>query len=96
MAEVNEDSLSGRHETSPRALQHLSNTYRCIKQNLERDGTPSDSTIAAVMSMAIHDDIRGQPARSKVHVDALHQMVELRGGINQFRDNRLLLQKFCR
>jgi hypothetical protein len=96
MSEVCVDSLLGRNETSPQALQHLSNTYRCIKQNLEKHRTPPDSTIAAVMSMAIHEDLRGQPSRSKVHVDALERMVELRGGIGWFIDHQMLLQKICR
>jgi len=96
MSEVCVDSLLGRNETSPQALLHLSNTYRCIKQNLEKHGTPPDSTIAAVMSMAVHEDLRGQPSRSKVHVDALERMVELRGGIGWFRDHQMLLQKICR
>jgi hypothetical protein len=90
------DSLLGRHETSTRALRHLSNSYRCIKQNLESNGTPSDSTVAAVMCMAIHEDLRGHPCRSKVHVDALQRIVELRGGIAQFAGNRVLVQKICR
>lgn len=96
MSEVCVDSLLGRNETSLQALQHLSNTYRCIKQNLEKYRTPPDSTIAAVMSMAVHEDLRGQPGRSKVHVDALERMVELRGGIDWFKDHQMLLQKICR
>ena len=96
MSEVCVDWLVGRQETSVRALQHLSNTYRCIRRNLQQEGIPADSTIAAVMSMAIHEDLRGQPGRSKVHIDALERLVQLRGGITQFGANRLLLQKICR
>lgn len=96
MSDVHEDALLGRHQTSPRALWHLSNTYRCIKQNLEKNSPPSDSTVAAVMSMAIHEDLIGHPGRSKVHVDALQHIVELRGGITHFTDNQLLLQKIYR
>jgi hypothetical protein len=96
MSDVHEDSLLGRHQTSPRALWHLSNTYRCIKQNLEKHSMPSDSTVAAVMSMAIHEDLIGHPGRSKVHVEALQHIVELRGGITHFTDNQLLVQKICR
>jgi hypothetical protein len=96
MSEVCVDSLLGRKESSPQTLYHLANTYRCIKENLDKRGMPSDSTISAVMSMAIHEDLKGQPDRSKIHVDALQQLVQLRGGIAQFRDNKLLLQKTCR
>ena len=90
------DSLLGKQETSPRALQHLSNAYRCINRNLQTQGMPSDSTIASVVSMAIHEDLRGQPGRSKVHMDALQQMVKIRGGITQFRASRVLCLKLCR
>ncbi|OBT41127.1 hypothetical protein VE00_08521 [Pseudogymnoascus sp. WSF 3629] len=96
MSHVHEDSLLGSYQTSQRALWHLSNTYRCIKQNLEKHSTPSDSTVAAVMSMAIHEDLIGHPGRSRVHVEALQHIVELRGGITHFTDNQLLLQKICR
>ena len=96
MSSVQEDSLLGRHQTSQRALWHLSNTYRCIRQNLEKHRTPSDSTVAAVMSMAIHEDLVGHPGRSKVHLEALQHIVELCGGITDLTDNQLLRQKICR
>ncbi|KAK2811632.1 hypothetical protein FQN50_001974 [Emmonsiellopsis sp. PD_5] len=96
MAEICGDSLIGRTDTSPRALIHLSHTYRCIGRNLENGSLPSDSTIAAVMFMAVYDDLTGQPERSKIHVEALYRMVELRGGLDQLKANRLILQKVCR
>ena len=96
MAEVCMDSMFGRTETSTQALQHLSKTYRCIKENLGKSGTPADSTVAAVMSMAIQEDLRGQPLRSRVHVDALERIVELRGGIPELEHDKLLVQKICR
>lgn len=90
------DSLSGKQETSPRALQHLSNAYRCINQSLQTDRIPSDPTLASVVSMAIHEDLRGRPGKGKIHMDALQQMVEIRGGIAQLSANRVLCLKLCR
>lgn len=90
------DSLLGKQETSPRALQHLSNAYRCVRQNIQKDKMPSHSTIAAVMSMAIHEDLRGHSERSKIHVDALYHLIELRGGLDDFEPSSVLLQKICR
>jgi hypothetical protein len=81
---------------SPRGLRHLSNTYRCINMNLQRHGTPSDATVAAVMSLAIHEDLKGQHQSSKIHLDALIKMVRLRGGIAKFEATQILLQKICR
>jgi hypothetical protein len=90
------DSLLGKQETSPRVLQHLSNTYRCIRQNIQRDVTPSNPTIAAVMSMAIHEDLRGHSERSRIHVEALYHLVERRGGLDEFEARSVLVQKICR
>lgn len=96
MSEICVDAQLGKRETSPRALHHLSNTYRCLNQNLQDNVTPSDATIASVMSMAIHDDFNGHSERGKVHLDALQLMVNLRGGMAQFEANHLLTQKICR
>jgi hypothetical protein len=96
MSEVQANSLSGNQKTSPQTLQHLSHTYRCIRAHLQKQKTPSDATIAAVMSMAIHEDLNGEPARSEVHLDALVRMVELRGGLSKFESTTILLQKICR
>lgn len=99
MAEVCVDVMFGRKETAPSTLRHLSNTYRCIRRNLEAHGAPPDSTVAAVMSLAIFEDLNGQPFRSKVHINALQRMVELRGGLTEFGATparRMLIHKICR
>jgi hypothetical protein len=96
MAEVCKDSILGNSEASSQALEYLSTTYRCIYHNLRDADTVSDSTIAAVMSMALHEDFRGQPGRSKVHIDALERLVDLRGGITALEIVLILVQKICR
>lgn len=48
------------------------------------------------MAMAMHEDLRGHPARSRIHVDALERMVELRGGLLELGKHRPLVQKICR
>ena len=88
--------MQGGKEMSSRGLCHLSNTYRCINRNLQRHGTPSDATVAAVMSLAIHEDLKGQHQNSRVHLDALVRMVQLRGGITDFEATGILLHKICR
>jgi hypothetical protein len=90
------DSMLGTQQDPREMLKHLGNTYRCINQNLQKNGKPLDSTVAAVMSMAIHENLLGQPQRTKVHMDALHRIVGMRGGIAAFEGNRMLLQKICR
>jgi hypothetical protein len=64
--------------------------------NLQKHGAPSDATVAAVMSLAIHEDLKGQHQSSKIHLDALVGMVQLRGGITGFEATGILLQKICR
>jgi hypothetical protein len=91
------DSMLGIYEDdSKEVLRHLGNTYRCVNKNLQRDETPSDSTVATVMSMAIHDDLLGLEKRNKVHVEALYRMVTLRGGLCEFVESKMLLIKICR
>lgn len=47
------------------------------------------------MVLAMHDDLTNI-GRNRVHLDALVNMVEMRGGIEQFADNISLVQKICR
>jgi hypothetical protein len=96
MSEAACDFRLGKMESSPRTLLHLSNVYRCISQNIQDHETPSDPTLAAVVSMAIHEDLRGHPARGKIHIDALERLIDLRGGIAQLRINSVVLHKMCR
>jgi hypothetical protein len=90
------DSILGKRETSPQAIKHLSNSYRCIRRNLQNNTTPTDPTIAAVMSMAIHDDLTGHPERSIIHIDALCHLIKRRGGLDKFEIRQVLVQKICR
>jgi hypothetical protein len=91
------DAMLGiRQKDSKEVLKHLGNTYRCINRNIQQKEIPSDSTVATVMSMAIHEDLLGQQKRNKVHMDALCRMVNLRGGLVEFEGNKFLSQKICR
>ena len=96
MCEMMSSYMSSTWEASPKVLYHLSNAYRCIKRNLQTQKVPSDETVASIMSIAIHEDLKGQPERSKVHMDALWQIVHIRGGIRQLRNNPALCCKVCR
>ena len=48
------------------------------------------------MSMAVHGQLFGRYEKSKVHLDALERMVELRGGLEHFEGTLALLHKLCR
>ena len=91
------DSMLGIHRNdSKEVLRHLGNTYRCINRNIQEHEMPSDSTVAAVMSMAIHEKLMGRQKSNRMHMDALCRMVSLRGGLIEFEGNKMLLQKICR
>ncbi|KAF3937522.1 hypothetical protein ABW19_dt0208379 [Dactylella cylindrospora] len=96
MAESQGDWLAGLQDDSPRTLRHLANTYRSINHNLQSEEVPSDATLAAVMSIAMHSNLLRASGIARIHVDALQRMVELRGGLEASRIHPILLQKICR
>ena len=86
----------GDSDKSEVILRYLSKTYRCINRDLQQNIKPSEPTIAAVMSIAIHEDLLGQSERSEVHINALSRMVNIRGGLGEFKENKFLIHKICR
>jgi len=96
MGEMAAGAMLVTDDASPRVLHHLTNAYRCIQRNLQTQTIPSDETVASIMSIAIHEDLKGHPERSKIHMDALWQIVQIRGGISKLRNNRALCTKVCR
>ncbi|EPS44381.1 hypothetical protein H072_1586 [Dactylellina haptotyla CBS 200.50] len=101
MAQAHSDWLIGlknpHQRESLRTLKYLGNTYRCVNENLKQQKTPSDSTVAVVMSITMHNNILRAPIGAEPHLNALQRMVEMRGGIEQFEAPcRMLLHKICR
>lgn len=96
MATISLDGLRGKDLTSPKALHHLANTYRCFNRDLQLRRTPTDADMAVVVSLAVHGNLEASFGVSKVHLEALNRMLELRGGIEEFSTNWVLWHKFCR
>lgn len=90
------DSIMNASKESQEVLKYLGKTYRGVNRRIQEDEMPADSTIAAVMSMAIHEDLLGRSKSKKAHIDALYQLVDIRGGIGAFEENKMLMQKLCR
>jgi hypothetical protein len=90
------DSLMGHADESQEMLHYLGRTYRSLNKHLREYDKPTDSAVATVMSMAIHEDLLGPPKGVKLHVDALYRIVDIRGGIGAFETNLMLLQKMAR
>lgn len=96
MATISLDGIRGKEETSPQAMRHLANTYRCFNRDLKLRTIPTDADMAVVVSLAVHGNLENQFGVSKVHLEALDQMLEIRGGIEKFSTNWVLWHKFCR
>ncbi|WPH04598.1 Hypothetical protein R9X50_00749000 [Acrodontium crateriforme] len=90
------DDMTGLAEASPKTLQHFSDAYRSINQNLQQTRIPADSTVTVVTALTIHEDLRRENFASRIHLDALEKMVKMRGGIDAFDNNQFLLNKICR
>jgi hypothetical protein len=96
MASLSLNNESGIIRRSPEALQYLAMTYRCINRDLEKEGTPSDPTMAVVVSLAVHENLLAHFGVSGVHLRALDRMLKIRGGIEGFSSNWVLWHKICR
>lgn len=96
MSETFANMISGQGGTSPRTLRHLNLTYQYINMALQQDAMPSDSTLATTVSLTIHEDLVREMSRSRIHLDALERMVELRGGMDRLNTIPLLRQKICK
>ena len=96
MATLCMDGLLGKPVRSPQALHHLANTYRCVNVDLTHHSKPSDSTVAVIVSLAVHENLTAQFGVSKLHLEALERMMEIRGGIEAFASNWVLWHKICR
>lgn len=79
---------------SPRSLYHVSKSYGLVNQKLSGPGYVSDSAIAAVVSLAIYQQIHHQHSTGLIHLNGLYRMIQLRGGIEKLlKENRALALK---
>ncbi|KAK3684052.1 putative necrosis-inducing factor-domain-containing protein [Podospora appendiculata] len=56
----------------------------------------SDATIAIIMTLCMVADAMGDPEAAKKHINGLHKIVTLRGGLGALRHNYTLQLKVCR
>ncbi|KAH7145680.1 hypothetical protein B0J13DRAFT_324927 [Dactylonectria estremocensis] len=80
------------------ATRHWSQAIQLINRKLSQNVDLSDSTLAVVLSLAIHSNLMGEPSRSSIHLDGLHHILSLRSdGLDSLRDiNRSLAHKIYR
>ncbi|KAL2680542.1 hypothetical protein Neosp_008144 [[Neocosmospora] mangrovei] len=79
------------------ATRHFSQTLRLINPKLMQPTPPQDSTIAIIISLAIHSKLIRDPPKCSMHLDGLQRLVDLRGGLSEISEsNRALLHKILR
>ncbi|KIN08820.1 hypothetical protein OIDMADRAFT_175530 [Oidiodendron maius Zn] len=89
------DAILPRKPSTSSALtsSHYLKTIRLLRDRLEHDSDQvrlSNTTAAAVLSLACHAHIAGDSKSARHHLDGLRRIVNLRGGIATFRENSKL------
>jgi len=60
----------------------------------DEEAKVSDSTAMVVLMLAMCADFTGDSETSKQHMEGLRKIVDIRGGIEAFRDKKLLTEMF--
>lgn len=76
------DNMAKKPRGKLQAMRHASHTFRLLKQKLCGQDAITDSTIAAVVSMAQYEHNQNHIKQGLVHVQGLWQIAQLRGGIS--------------
>ncbi|KAK1499633.1 hypothetical protein CTAM01_06827 [Colletotrichum tamarilloi] len=88
------DFFERKPTTSSKTLHHICQAYSLVNLKLSGPQAISDSAIAAVVTLAIYQQIHQQHSTGLVHLRGLHRMIELRGGIARLmKENRPLALK---
>ncbi|KAF2812776.1 uncharacterized protein BDZ99DRAFT_507057 [Mytilinidion resinicola] len=95
------DAIVPRRSLPPndRIFPHLLKTLRILRERFAQDDDQarlSFTTLAAVMSIAGHALVTGDTKAAKNHIEGLHKIVTLRGGVTTFRPNAKLLVEILR
>jgi hypothetical protein len=87
-----------RKNFGPDTMKYLGMSLALLRDKLATDShvQTSNVTIAAVVSLALMADKFGDVESARKHVQGLHAMVRLRGGIKTFQNNPQLQIKVCR
>ena len=66
---------------SSKTLHHISQAYALVNLKLSDPESISDSAIAAVVTLAIYQQIHHLHSLGLIHLNGLYRMIQLRGGI---------------
>lgn len=88
------DFFQRRPAISPKTLHHISQAYALVNLKLSGPESVSDCAIAAVVTLAIYQQIHRLPSIGLIHLNGLYRMIQLRGGITRLmKENRALALK---
>lgn len=76
------------------ALVHIAHAFRLTNGKLSSPEALKNQTMAAVVSLGLHEQLVRDYASSRIHLQGLVKIVDLRGGLVQLP--RELAQKICR
>lgn len=83
------------NDCSPLATLHFQKGLRMLRERLsgnERELQCCDATIAAVQKLASAAHFDGDYKVSKQHMEGIRRMIDLRGGLDVFKDSRLIIE----
>ncbi|CAG9983258.1 unnamed protein product [Clonostachys byssicola] len=82
-----------REQDSAEFTQHLTRGLQLINVKLSGVHALSDLAICTVILLCLVSSIRTLPSQTKVHFDGLCRMINLRGGLDQLKENPFLTEK---
>lgn len=80
---------------SEAAMLHFHKGLRLLRERLlgeDNEGKVSDPTIGVVLKLASTAHFEGDHLAAKHHLNGLRKMVYLRGGLDVFKGNKLLME----
>jgi hypothetical protein len=87
-----------RSRLHPRTVPHYLKTLELLRERFADDSNQerlSNTTVAVVMSLAGHAYMTGDLRSARHHMGGLYRIINLRGGVTEFRENpKLLLEIF--
>lgn len=89
------DRILRRHDNivNPAAMLHFQKGLRILRERLLSNNDAarlSDSTISVVLKLANAAHFDGDYEASRQHMEGLRKIVDLRGGLDTFKGNKLL------
>lgn len=91
--------IDPQHTISREATQHCLKTIQLLRQRLlfgEQKAKLSDSTISAIMTLAMSAYKTGDYETAKQHMQGLDRIIGLRGGLDTLKGNGKLMAEIIR